>query len=151
MKRKPLQKQSHGISSIVFNRQPATSTRTSTIWGVQLDYFFNSHGYITGHGLAAHHGNVGSYMTGLVGAGARLPLVSKWSTELEVLGGAAGGGGLAMGSGLLAQTNLALVYQFTSSLSGQVSVGEAKAINGPFRAHVAGLALAWHERLFERR
>jgi hypothetical protein len=68
-----------------------------------------------------------------------------------VLGGAAGGGGLAMGGGLLGQTNVSLAYQFTSSLSGLISIGEAKAVNGPFRAHIAGVALAWHERLFERR
>jgi hypothetical protein len=119
--------------------------------GAQLDYFFTPHWYVTGQGFAAHSGNAGAYMTGLVGSGLRWPLAGRWSMEWELLGGAAGGGGLAMGSGALLQTNLGLVYQLNSRLACQLSVGEARALDGDFRAHVLGLSLALHERLYERR
>ena len=130
---------------------PQNANKNVDNLGVQVDYFLSPNWFVTGQGFAAHHGDAGAYMTGLVGAGVRLPLVSNWSAEAEVVTGAAGGGGLAMGGGWLAQANLGLVYQFTSRLSGLLTLGEAKAVHGQFRAHVIGLGLAYHERLFERR
>jgi len=119
--------------------------------GIQVDYFLTPRWFLTGQGFAAHHGNAGAYMTGLVGAGMRVPLTSRWSAELEAVTGAAGGGGLATAGGWLAQVNAGLNYQITSTLSAQLTLGEAKAVYGEFRAHVLGLSLNYHERLYERR
>lgn len=111
--------------------------------GIQLDYFVTDHWFLTGQGFAAYAGKAGAYMTGQVGAGVHWPLSERWFAELEGLVGAAGGGGLAVGGGLVGQANLSLGYQFSPALSVLASVGHAAAANGPFRAHVAGVGLVY--------
>lgn len=111
--------------------------------GVQVDYFLNPNWYLTGQGLGAHSGDAGAYMTGLVGSGLRTKITKNTFIEVEGLIGAAGGGGLNTGSGLIYQANLGLGYQLSKSLEIQGNVGEAKAVNGNFRAHVLGFSLAY--------
>jgi hypothetical protein len=111
--------------------------------GVQIDAFINPQIYLTGQGIAAWGGGAGSYMTGQVGAGVRVPLGGPFSAELELLVGAAGGGGLLVGSGLVAQSNVGVVWQATDSWSLHASAGYLDAPNGDFRAGVAGLAIGY--------
>ena len=111
--------------------------------GVQADYFISPNWYLTGQGLAAYAGNAGAYMTGLVGAGGRLNISDNWFVEAEALIGAAGGGSLNTGSGLVAQYNLGLGYQLTPALSIQLTAGQIAAPNGSFRANVIGASLGY--------
>ena len=111
--------------------------------GVQVDYFVEPHFYLTGQGLGAHTGDAGAYMTGLLGAGVRQKTSKKTFLEIEGLFGAAGGGGLNTGSGLVYQGNLNFGYQLNKSLSLIGSYGQMKATNGDFHAHVYGLSLAY--------
>ena len=78
--------------------------------GLQIDYFINPDWYITGQGLAAYKGDAGAFMTGLVGTGVRKNLNKSLYLNAETLAGAAGGGGLAMGSGLVWQGNAGVGY-----------------------------------------
>ena len=111
--------------------------------GVQADYFLSPNWYLTGQGLAAYSGNAGAYMTGLVGAGGHLNISDNWFVEAEALIGAAGGGSLNTGSGLVAQYNLGLGYQLTPALSVQLTAGQMAAPNGSFRANVIGASLGY--------
>lgn len=111
--------------------------------GVQVDYFLNPNWYLTGQGLGAHSGDAGAYMTGLIGSGLRTKITKNTFIEVEGLIGAAGGGGLNTGSGLIYQANLGLGYQLSKSLEIQGNLGEAKAANGDFRAHIIGLSLGY--------
>lgn len=111
--------------------------------GVQIDHFFGPHGFITGQGLAAYAGQAGAYMTGQVGVGTRWPLAGAWSVEAEALLGAAGGGGLAVGGGLISQLNASLGYRLSSSLSVLATAGRAQAARGEFAVDVVGLSLAY--------
>lgn len=116
--------------------------------GVQVDYFASPNWYLTGQGLGAYTGDAGAYMTGLLGLGARLPFGRSLFVEGEGLLGAAGGGGLTVGSGLVGQANLNLGYRLTQALSLIGTVGYIKAFNGDFQACVVGLALGYQFRLF---
>lgn len=111
--------------------------------GVQLDYFLSPHWFVTGQGLAAYAGEAGAYMTGQVGMGTQWPVSERWFVEGEALLGAAGGGGLAVGSGLVAQANASLGYRLSKSLSAMATAGRIEALQGDFKANVAGLALAY--------
>jgi len=116
--------------------------------GVQLDYFMpgdkhSAQVFLTGQGLAAYAGNAGAYMTGLVGAGVQVPVTTDWFVESEGLVGAAGGGGLAVGNGLVSQVNAGVGYRLSESLSLMGSVGYMAAVRGDFRAKVLGLSLAY--------
>ncbi|MBU1215127.1 MAG: hypothetical protein KKF58_00285 [Gammaproteobacteria bacterium] len=109
--------------------------------GMQLDYFVAPQVFLTGQGLAAYSGDAGAYMTGLVGMGLHTPFWNDWFVEAEGLVGAAGGGGLAVGSGLVRQFNLGVGYQISDALAIQAGVGDMKAIDGLFAASSVSLSL----------
>lgn len=111
--------------------------------GAQLDYFVSPSWYLTGQGLAAATGGAGAYMTGQIGAGARMDLGGKTFVEAEALVGAAGGGGLNTGSGALGQANMNLGYQLRPGLELLLSAGRAQSSGSSFKANVVGLSLAY--------
>lgn len=118
--------------------------------GVQLDYFVHPSLFVTGQGLAAYRGEAGAFMTGLLGAGYRQALTERVFAEAEALLGAAGGGGMNVGSGLVHQFNLGVGYQLSDTWSVLASLGRVQAVNGPFSAAVAGVSLGYHFNLFAR-
>ena len=63
--------------------------------------------------------------------------------EAEALLGAAGGGSLNVGSGLVAQHNVGLGYQLTPALSVILTGGQIASPNGDFRANVVGASLGY--------
>ena len=111
--------------------------------GAQLDYFVTPNWYLTGQGLGAYSGDAGAYMVGLVGGGFRTQLGEKIFTELEGLVGAAGGGGLSNGSGLVYQANLGIGIHLSGSLDLMGTIGQLNAANGDLDAHVFGLSLGY--------
>ena len=115
--------------------------------GAQLDYFVTPNWYLTGQGLGAYSGDAGAYMVGLVGGGFRAELSEKIFTELEGLVGAAGGGGLSNGSGLVYQANLGIGVHLSDSLDLLGTIGQLNAANGDLDAHVFGLSLGYSFRV----
>ncbi len=116
--------------------------------GVQLDYFLpgtphSTQVFLTGQGLAAYAGHAGAYMTGLVGAGVQVPVTTDWFVESEGLLGAAGGGGLVVGNGLVSQVNAGVGYRLSKSLALMGTAGYMAAVRGDFRAKVLGLSLGY--------
>jgi len=124
--------------------------RTVSNLGVQLDYFFSPSSFVTGQGLAAYAGDAGAYMTGQLGVGRRWSLSDRWFAEGEGLIGAAGGGGLEVGGGLVGQANASLGYQVSNMFSVITSVGHIQAWRGPFKANVVGLSLAYQFTAYAR-
>lgn len=121
------------------------------VLGFQGDYFVNDNFYLSGQSLAAYKGMAGAYMTGLVGAGVHLPLgASPLFVDVEVLVGAAGGGGMDVSGGLVWQTNASLGYQLSDAYSLHGSIGLIDAAKGNFRAQVLGLSLAYHFSAFAK-
>jgi len=119
--------------------------------GAQLDYFPHKNFYLTGQGIAAYKGKAGAYMTGLVGAGLHLPIFgSPLFIDAEALLGAAGGGGLAVGSGLVWQANAGVGYQLFDDFSLLAQYGYMSAIKGDFKAKVLSLSLAYDFTLFTK-
>jgi len=119
--------------------------------GIQNDYFLSDNFYLSGQGIAAYEGQAGNYMIGLVGGGMHYP----WGdtaifTDLEFLVGAAGGGGLDVGGGLVMQSNFDLGYQLSESNRVALSYGEMKATGGNFKAHVLGASISCDFSLFAR-
>ena len=111
--------------------------------GIQLDCFLSPNWFMTGQGLAAYSGKAGAYMAGLVGGGAHVALSDKWFLEAEALIGAAGGGSINVGSGLIGQYNIGIGYQASKSLSFMLTGGQIAAANGDFRATVIGASVGY--------
>ncbi|PJA32254.1 MAG: hypothetical protein CO187_04990 [Zetaproteobacteria bacterium CG_4_9_14_3_um_filter_53_7] len=119
--------------------------------GLQIDYFPHENIYLTGQGIAAYKGQAGAYMTGLVGAGLHMPLFNTpLFVDAEALVGAAGGGGLAVGSGLVWQANAGLGYQLFDDFSLLAQYGYMSAIKGNFKAKVMTLSFAYDFTLFTK-
>jgi hypothetical protein len=111
--------------------------------GVQVDYFIEPNWFLTGQGLGAYGGDAGAYMIGLLGTGVRARITKNTFAELECLVGAAGGGGLNTGGGLVYQANLGLGYQLNKNLEVMGSIGQMKAVKDDFQAHVYSVSLAY--------
>ena len=111
--------------------------------GVQLDYFVSPTVFFTGQGLAAYRGDAGAYMTGQVGVGTQMPLSQRWYAEAEVLAGAAGGGGLAVGGGFVVQGNGSVGYRLSNAASLMATVGRMQSASGGFKANVVGVSMAY--------
>jgi hypothetical protein len=109
--------------------------------GVQLDTFFTEQLYISGQGFAAANGNAGAYMIGLLGIGFQQAIHQAWFVSAECLVGAAGGGGLQMGSGLVAQWNAGIGIKLSETIGFQGYVGRLKAVEGQFDADIIGLSI----------
>jgi len=124
------------------------ANRDVNLLGFQTDYFIGQHVFLTGQGIAAYEGQAGGYMTGLVGIGASYPLHGVLTAEAEALVGAAGGGGLAVGGGLVWQVNAGLSYQYSDDYSVLLEAGRIKAVKGEFAANVLSLAASYHFSLF---
>ena len=119
--------------------------------GFQFDYFMNPEWYLTGQGLGAYTGKAGAYMTGQLGVGTHRALGTNTFVEVEALAGAAGGGGLSTGGGLVYQLNANLGWQVNEHTAVLLGAGELKAANGNLRAHVAGLSVAYRFNAFTPR
>ncbi|HWR01258.1 MAG TPA: hypothetical protein VN371_05295 [Chlorobaculum sp.] len=114
--------------------------------GVQFDYFVLPSLYLSGQALGAYNGQAGAYMVGLVGPGVRPNITEHFFFDAEALVGAAGGGGLAVGSGLVWQGNAGLGYQISKEVSLMVNYGRIGAFNGDLRAGVIGISLGYGNR-----
>lgn len=118
--------------------------------GFQVDYFLSPQLYLSGQGLAAYAGNAGAYMTGLFGLGGQIPLGGGFFLHAEGLLGAAGGGGMAVGSGLVAQAMAGVGVQFSEAWSLLASAGRIHALDGPLRSDVVGLGLGYRFTAFAK-
>lgn len=113
--------------------------------GYQLDYFVSDRIYLTGQGIGAYKGKGGGYMTGLVGVGVRQSIFgTPLFVEADALGGAAGGGGLDVGGGLVWQADAGIGWQLSKAYSIQVSYGLMRAPKGNFKAKVLSVSLGYY-------
>ncbi|WP_152909235.1 hypothetical protein [Mariprofundus ferrooxydans] len=112
--------------------------------GFQLDYFINDWFYLSGQGIGAYRGMGGGYMTGLVGAGLHLPVPgTPLFVEADALVGAAGGGGLGVGGGLVWQSDAGIGWRLSDAFSVQASYGVMQAAKGTMKAKVLSLSLGY--------
>jgi hypothetical protein len=118
--------------------------------GFAIDYFPTKNLYLTGQGLAAYGGgNAGAYMKGLLGAGLQYSLGnSPVFIDLSALAGAAGGGGVSVGSGFVWQVNAGLGIHLTDAFSLLATVGHIDAPGGNFKATVAGASVGFRFGMF---
>jgi len=119
--------------------------------GVQSDYIINDSLYLTGQIFSAYKGKAGAYIVGLVGAGVHIPVAGALYLEAEAMGGPAGGGSLAVGGGLVWQSNAGIGYQFNENYNFIAQYGYmAAATKGNFKAKVATFSLGYNFTLFTK-
>jgi hypothetical protein len=99
---------------------------------LQINLDLNENLFLAGQTSFANFGNAGAYAEGLIGAGIKTNNVAINNTTLfaQVLAGAAGGGNIGTGEGLIIKPSLGTDYQLNNTLSIRGSIGYVKAKGG---------------------
>lgn len=112
--------------------------------GLKLDRYIIDNIYITGQAYAAHSGGSGGYAAGLFGLGYITdPYFERVSFLVEAASGAAGGGSIDVGGGIIAQVMAGVDYKVTKNLSIQAQVGRIKAMEGSLNTGVADVGISY--------
>ena len=113
-----------------FRRPGATSNASPVLVETSLDLFLTDRIYFTGNAQTAVLGDVGGYAVGLLGLGYAMPLNDSWTVSLEGHIGAAGGGGVNTGGGLMGGARVELDYALRKNLAISVGVGTLQSLRG---------------------
>ena len=113
---------------------------------LQINFDLTKNIYVAGQTAFASFGGAGAYAEGIVGAGAKSnPLLNdKVILFGQVLAGAAGGGGISTGEGLIFKPSAGFNYKISNSLSLRASGGYAKAKGGALSSAMINLGIKYH-------
>ena len=95
-----------------------------------IDLPLSDHIYVTGNAQTTVKGGVAGYAVGLIGLGYEHDIVENWTLSFEAHGGAAGGGGVDVGDGLVSSVRAEIDYKISRYSSISVAVGKFKSLNG---------------------
>ncbi|WP_405606135.1 hypothetical protein [Polaribacter sp. Asnod1-A03] len=117
---------------IYFNpeREEGKPTENMQQISVQVNLNFNKNFYVAGQTSFANFGNAGAYAEGIVGLGASTnPFLNNKATLFaQALAGAAGGGDILTGQGLIVKPSIGFDYQLNNTISLRSAVGYVKAV-----------------------
>lgn len=119
---------------------------TMQLLGFNVDYFISHYFYCTGQTAFAYEGkNTGGYFSGLFGVGAETPMIKQSHVNVfgELLAGTAGGAGLSIGDGALAEPVAGIAYNINHALAVQVSTGYLVALKGQFHSVTLNAGLSY--------
>jgi len=113
---------------------------------LQINVDLNKTIYISGQTSFANFGDAGAYAEGLIGAGLKtLPFFNNTTTLFsQFLAGAAGGGDVSTGQGLIIKPSLGFDYKLNNTLSLRASGGYVKAIEGLLSSPMINLGLKYN-------
>ena len=105
---------------------------------LQFNFFLNRYVYGAGQTSFANFGDAGAYAEGIVGLGIQSNpfLNDKVTAFAQVLGGAAGGGGISTGEGLIVKPSAGINFELNNNLNLRAAAGYVKArgngLSSPF-------------------
>ena len=101
-----------------------------------IDYFLTDSVYLTGNAQTTVSGGVAGYAVGLLGLGREFPIGDQWRFSLETHVGAAGGGGVDVGRGLLGGARVEVDYILDPKNAVSVGLGMLQSFDGGMRVPV---------------
>jgi hypothetical protein len=104
-----------------------------------IDYFISTKTYLTGNAQTTISGGVAGYAVGLLGLGHEIVLGEVWRMSLEGHIGAAGGGGVDVGKGLLGGARIEAGYILNSNNSVSLGLGVLKSFDGGMNVPIVQL------------
>lgn len=112
---------------------------------LQINFFLNKYLYATGQTSFANFGDAGAYAEGIVGLGAQTNSFFNNTTSVfaQVLGGAAGGGGISTGQGLIIKPSIGVNHKLTDNLNLRAGVGYVKARGGNLSSAYMNLGVSY--------
>ncbi len=126
---------------------PATAAGTLldiNLLGIAFDYRFTSNFFLSASSYWPYSGNAGGFAAGLLGLGFRETVYEALAAEMKLNAGAAAGGGVPAGGGLLVQAMLGFDLGVTRGLSAFFN-GGAQSFGGGLTSGVleTGLRLSF--------
>lgn len=105
-------------------RKPGnTKTDSLTLTESAIDLFISERTYLTGNAQTIVDGGAGGYAVGLLGIGYAMPINDRWTVSIEGHLGAAGGGGIDTGGGLIGGGRVEIDYAINESVAISGGVG----------------------------
>ncbi len=113
---------------------------------LQINLNLNKNIYAAGQTSFANFGNAGAYAEGIVGLGLKTnPILNNNITLFgQVLGGAAGGGGISTGEGLIVKPSAGFTYKVNNTLSFRTAAGYVKAKGGNLSNSFINFGIKYH-------
>ena len=113
---------------------------------LQINFDLTKNIYVAGQTAFASFGGAGAYAEGIVGLGAKSNpfLNDKVILFGQVLAGAAGGGDVSTGEGLIFKPSAGFNYKINNSLSFRASGGYVKAKGGALSSAMINLGIKYH-------
>lgn len=110
---------------------------------LQVNFYLNKNIYVSGQTSFANFGNAGAYAEGIIGGG--VSTSSKFSKKIalfsQILIGAAGGGHVDTGEGLIIKPSIGMAYLLNDKLGLRASLGQVKAFNGELNSTLINIGL----------
>jgi len=113
------------------------STRQLTTVVLKADRFVTPNVYLTGQVHSAVSGGAGGYTSAVVGGGWLQPIGRRWHVAGELLAGAAGGGGVDSGGGVV-QATVYGGFQLTPAVGLRLAVGRILGPGGALGSTTVG-------------
>lgn len=113
---------------------------------VQVNFDLNKNVYVAGQTSFANFGNAGAYAEGIVGLGLKTNpfLNDKITLFAQGLAGAAGGGDISTGQGLIIKPSAGLRYKLNNTLSLRTAAGYVKAKGGNLSSPFINLGVQYN-------
>lgn len=113
---------------------------------LQVNLDLTNNIYVAGQTSFANFGNAGAYAEGIVGLGVKTTpfLEDKITVFGQVLGGAAGGGNISTGEGLIIKPSAGFSYKLNNTLSFRTSAGYVKAKGGQLSCTFINFGIKYH-------
>jgi hypothetical protein len=99
--------------------------------------------YLTGQAHSAFAGGAGAYSVGVIGGGAQVPLSQRVRLGAEVVGGAAGGGGVDTGNGEIVQARGYVDFSLDRKIALRIGAGKVKSVHGGLDATMVDAELVF--------
>lgn len=100
--------------------------------GFEIEKELNKHLSVLGATIWAYQGSYGAYGEGWIGSKLKQSFYNINAVNVKLIVGAAGGGGLDMGSGLLFQYGLGYEKELNKNFTFLANVGQVKPLEGNF-------------------
>ncbi|WP_299120996.1 hypothetical protein [uncultured Tenacibaculum sp.] len=113
---------------------------------LQVNFFFNKYFYGAGQTSFANFGDAGAYAEGIVGLGVQSNTFFNNTTSvfLQALAGAAGGGGISTGQGLIVKPSAGINYKLTDKLNLRAGLGYVKARGGNLSSSYLNFGISYN-------
>lgn len=112
--------------------------------GFQASMNLGKHFRALGSTYWAYQGSYGAYAEGWLGMRYHYPFATGWDASVQFLGGAAGGGGISLGSGLAFQYGLGITKEINDNWGIFLNGGRMQGLSGNFKPYYIDIGLKYN-------